>query len=215
MTNLKNVFNAHINKDEIYDNVIQLKRSKKVIRPVFVGVVVLLIFCGFMFINSNNETDRIVNEAGYASWNTYHDSDEELIDNSSLIGTGKVVSVKSERRVDMVFTIYTIKFDKIYKKESGFTGNKVKVLFTGGVYENYETTPFKECPLLEKNQKYLFFLENTPEDHYLIAGGYQGIAYVDDNIISFRNEKTQKLYTRMQNTNIKELDNIINDIIDE
>lgn len=176
-------------------------------RFILLSLGLVLIFAVLLI---NNSPKKVITNPGNADWTDYYEDEKALVNGSELICVGTVTKSKSELRNDLVFTQYSIKIDEIQKNGEGINklkGNHptIKVLLTGGEYQNFKTNPFEECPLLEEGEQYLLFLKHSQEGHYLISGGYQGIATIENNIISFRNNNSKKKYKDLE---MKSIDNI-------
>lgn len=111
----------------------------------------------------------------------------------------------------MVFTKQIAEIDKVYYGSLN-VGDKIEILQTGGVYENIETSPIMEAPLLDKKGEYLLFLRYTKEGHYLILGGYQGVGLIHMNKIKF-NEANSKMSKELKDKSMTKLEELINKII--
>jgi hypothetical protein len=117
-------------------------------------------------------------------WADHFDSLQSMIKGTNIVIKGKVVASYTEQRVDMIFTKQVIQVTKVYGGAIK-VGDRIELLQTGGTMNGASTTPFKEAPLLNKSDEYLLFLEHTSEGHYLIVGGYQGRADIQNRKVVF------------------------------
>jgi len=146
-------------------------------------------------------------------WATSAEDTTELISESSLAGTVKVISSKTELREDMVFTksIVEMKYPDMISKDiiSEVIGNdevssknsfmRIEVLQTGGSCDGVTTEAFPDAPLLDVGGKYMLFLEATDEGHYLITGGFRGIAEIKDSKVSFLTSENKVAFSELEN----------------
>lgn len=122
-----------------------------------------------------------------ASWTTHYNTVEEMIKASDEIVIAKVITQSTELRVDMVFTISNLEI--IQRIGTSVDATSLSVLQTGGQKGDFETYPIEDVLMLSKGKTYLLFLEKTDEGHYLLMGGYQGAATIQNGKVIFPNNK--------------------------
>lgn len=162
-------------------------KRKAVIVAIGLALVFVLAGCGG---NDSSESAEAVSvdsslSGPSADWKTNYETMEKMATETDLIITGKVTGHSQELRHDVVFTKQTIEVLSAIKPNSENTPKEITVLQTGGSKDGVETEPFPEAPLLEEGKTYLLFLEHSDEGHYLIGGGYQGVAEVTDDKVTF------------------------------
>ena len=164
--------------------------------------------------NSSNSSSITHQEgAPHADWVKVHNNSTDLVNDSDIIFKGRVINTTPELRYDVVFSMQTIEITEPY----AISRDKIKLLDTldkahptivllqtGGTYGSITSTPFPEADLLEVGKEYLFFLQATPEGHYLPSGSFQGIAEVNDDTIHF-GEETVQFFPDLENQSLKTL----------
>ena len=119
------------------------------------------------------------------SWTEHYYSVDEMVERADIVALVKAVGSKAELRSDMVFTREEFQINSIIK--GNFTAeDKIEILFTGGNTGTIRVPPPEDIPLPELNQNYLIFAYETAEDptygqYYLLVGGYQGIALINND----------------------------------
>jgi hypothetical protein len=143
-----------------------------------------------------------------ASWVDSYTNTKDLTDKADLIVIGKVVASVPERRFDIIVTMQIIKIEKYVKGEK-VADDIVKVAQTGGELNGYKSSEFSEAPLFKKNDKYVLFLGKTPEGHYLVLGGFQGLGKIVNGKVSV-NVDEDEIGKVFKNKRIEEVETIIN-----
>ena len=158
-------------------------KKKAIASAVSLMLVLLLAGCG----NDGGGTDAAdKNLSGpSADWKTHYETMDSMVTDTDLIVKGKVTGHSEELRNDVVFTRQNVEVVTVIKSDSDNPPEEITVLQTGGSKDGVVTEAFPEAPLLETGETYLLFLEHTDEGHYLVGGGYQGVAEIDDESISF------------------------------
>lgn len=107
--------------------------------------------------------------------------------NADVVITGTLSSHKTELRTDVVFTLNCIKIESIIKTNNNISVDQtIQILQTGGTYDNFTTPAFCDCPLLQYKKEYKLYLKyinktESYDDYYLILGGYQGVAILEND----------------------------------
>jgi hypothetical protein len=166
----------------------------------------LVLVAGIVYYNIPSKSDKTINTAD-ADWTEHFEDFSSLKENSDLIIKGKKVDSYTEQRVDLVFTKEIIEVNKVYSGEIK-EGSKIEILQTGGTLNDIVTEPIEEAPILDKGGNYLLFLKSTPEGHYLILGGYQGVGLIKDNKIKF-NKHNEKISNELKDKSLKDIENIL------
>lgn len=170
----------------------------------------LLIIIGIIVTYSVAQNSATNKDRGTeASWINYYENLESLVGASELIVVGEVIESVPEKRVNLIFTMQKIKIDRYIKGEA-VDNDSIRVLQTGGELDGQTTRTFTGTPLFDKKQKYILFLEYTPEGHYLVMGGYQGVGKLKNEIIVLTSEQEKDvLGQKMKNMTINDIQKII------
>lgn len=177
------------------------------------GIIVassLLIIIGIIVtysVTQNSTTNK--DRGAEASWMNYYEDLESLAGASELIVVGEVIESVPEKRVNLIFTMQKIKIDR-YIKGKAVDNDSIHVLQTGGELDGQTTRTFAGTPLFGKKQKYILFLEYTPEGHYLVMGGYQGVGKLKNEMIVLTSEQEKDvLGQKMKNMTIADIRKIV------
>lgn len=161
----------------------KLQKEAFMKKVFIIALVILLLF----FAAGNRVMQTEEKQAGPAAdWTDAYGAGQEaeLVQDADLICVGKVVDAYTELRYDMVFTHQVIEIQRIDK---GSAPERIEVLQTGGNYGTTETLPFREAPLLEKEEVYYLLLQTTNSGYYLPMGGFQGVGQVQkDKTVEFQ-----------------------------
>jgi hypothetical protein len=166
----------------------------------------LILVAGIIYFNIPNNDDKITNTAE-ADWTEHFEDFNNLYKSSDLIIKGKKVDSYTEQIVDLVFTKEVIEINKVYYGNLE-KGSKIEILQTGGTYNNIKTEAFEEAPILDNNGNYLMFLRETPEGHYLILGGYQGVGLIKNNKVIF-NKHNEKIAKDLKDKDLNDIEKLI------
>lgn len=147
-----------------------------------------------------------------ADWKDNYSSVDDLIAESDIILSGKVIDSMTEQRFDLIFTNQEIVPENVFKGEL-VEGQSILVLQTGGEMNGIKTLPFAEAPLLEKDCEYVMFLEDTGEGYYLILGGYQGLGEVVNGRLKFSNVKSDEISRELTGKTFSAVVNILDEQI--
>lgn len=136
----------------------------------------------------NYNVNELTKTSALATWNESYDNIQELTNNADVIVKGRVLSSEPQIREDMVFTMNHLEVQEIMQGTTLNNASIIDILQTGGSMDGIITEPIKEAPLLKPDQDYILYLKLTEYDevygqYYLIEGGYQGIAYIDEKEI--------------------------------
>lgn len=123
-----------------------------------------------------------VSSVTLVGWVKGFDSADTMVEQSSTVIVGKLVSAEVQRRNGMPFTMNTVEVLEVRKGDLQ-VGDRITVQQTGAA--GTETPPPAEQPLLVPDTQYALCLELTePHEtygqYYKIAGGYQGQATYTD-----------------------------------
>ena len=186
-------------------------------RKKIVIITILMLSVVFIMACSNQETVPSENQgSSHASfWEA--STSKELIEQADIIGYGRVIDSYTTLVHDLVATCNVVEFDNIYMLSNKLTekifnkstfadgSQRIELRQTGGVYEEYKTQPISNVPLLEVGKTYVLFLRHLHYDdfdfeldydfnHYLIIGGYQGVAEVENDEIRFAQREGSEHY---------------------
>ena len=174
------------------------------------GFALLIIFltlyvCHNMYqLSADPYSGQGINGASFA-WGS--STSQELIEQADIIGLGKVIDHYTILVYDLVATSNIIEFKNVYMISNELVKNdifgssitknsplRIELWQTGGVYGEYKTRPIMDAPLLEVDKTYLLFLKhlsdvNQDVNHYVILGGYQGVADIVKGNVSFASKE--------------------------
>ena len=187
-----------------------MSKKKIIVGLLVTAFSVLIIFFALSNIKKNDQ-NMTINKA-FADWSNHYTDFNDMENAADLIIKGDVIDSYTEQRVDLIFTKQSIEISEMYKGNLKI-GDKIEVLQTGGTLNNITTPPFEEAPLLEKGSDYLLLLQYTPEGHYLILGGYQGVGLVKDDNIVF-NSSNDEISQEFKDKKFNDVENILNDKFD-
>lgn len=158
-----------------------MKGDIYMVKKMLIGFsMVLFLLSSVTYWNFNKQETSISS----ATWNDHYDDINELSYSSDIIIKGTLESSSTQLRNDVVFTMNSVKITDVISGDIK-KGDIIEILQTGGTYKNIYTPPIESVPLLENGESYLLYL-NLTEYHptygqyYLISGGYQGLALVND-----------------------------------
>lgn len=154
---------------------------RRIISSVILITVLISCFCLSVFAVVPGEESVMaqMKPASYTvSWTTHSETYAELLEYSDVILTGKVISQRTEVRIDLVFTVSEVKVEKVFSG-SVSVGSVIPVLQMGGRTGTIYTPAPENGELLEIGEQYILFLKYAPADekynaYYLVVGGDQG-----------------------------------------
>ena len=164
-----------------------------------------LIFSSFLYFGANSKAQKPYLSA---CWSTHYDNIEEMTEQSTIVVKGKVESTYTLLRGDVVFTINQCVIEESLSDNIQI-GDVIDVLQTGGTYGDIFTPEIIDAPLLKQGDSYLLYLEgpdkvnDSKDNYYQIAGGYQGYANVEND---------ESIEPISQNNNLFDSEIIDNDI---
>ncbi len=186
-------------------------------------VVVAALLVSFPNLTSNTLSEPVVVQedtgriVAFASWAKINKDLPSLIRDSELIIIGEVIESKPFLRIDMVFTLQTVRVQKVLKGEVK-PGDVVEILQTGGSLEDegIERPPFREDPLFELGSTHLLFLYRSSTDPWwLITGGFQGRAEVRGGqlqIVEQVVELEDPVGLELHNRSLSQIETLVSDL---
>ena len=147
-----------------------MKRSLLFVLSIIMAITLLT---SANYVSCQNTSEGI----GHASWTEHYYSVSEMLKDADLAIVGTVVNQRTELRNELVFTFSEISVSYIFLGD--LKEETIEIMQTGGFYGNYYTPPISEAPILIINEAKVFCLKKSSEGHYLISGGYQGVAEFD------------------------------------
>lgn len=177
-------------------------------KTILVFSVILLLASCVTYLKSNNNQETSI---GLASWSEHFDGINDLTDNSDIIIRGLLESSSTHLRENVVFTMNEVKITEVISGDIN-EGDIIDILQTGGIYESIVSPPIESTPLLKDGESYLLYLKLTdyhPKygQYYLISGGYQGLALINDRGIVRPMDSNNEIFNG-KNYNFNEIQNI-------
>jgi hypothetical protein len=137
-------------------------------------------------------------------------TDEELVENATVICTGRVSSVKSDYNYDqsLIYTYVSIEVKTVLKGHiPEHTGNRVNLRIPGGlVGDNW--LHVTDMPYFRESEEVVLFLNPENVYYFTPVGCYQGKLTVEHDRIIERNGESVTRFLRKLNKLIAECSDI-------